>query len=198
MVDFSLGGISQYFGGGSLTSIISTIVWFTIIVAVFAVIIIFVRNRIKYRYYCEVYKRRQFNWQTGNPESEKIQGKAGYFKQGDLPVFKIQYGLMPWQKVIIKKLPDPRYMQNKTAIYLQYNVGELVQAKKQIDWENSLITIEPVDSTTKAAAKAEMKEYSNILTVKNKLMENIGIISMGFILVAGIVAYYFISKACGA
>lgn len=196
--DSLIPDVGGWFSAGAINQTVAVTVWTVIIFSALVIIGVIIRNIVKYRYYGEIYKRRQFNWSTGEPESEKVSGKAGYFKKGDLPVFKVNYGWMPWQKIVIKKLPDPRYMQNKTAVFLQYNVDELVQAKKVIDWDTNEIKIEPVDSTTKAAAKQDMKEYSNILTVKNKLMENIGIISMGFILVAGIVAFYFISKACAA
>ena len=190
--------VSGYLSSGSVNQIVLTTVWTVIIFGVIVLIGMFIRDRVKYRYRGEVYKRRQFNWATGMPESEKIEGSAGYFRQRELPIFKIRYGFMPWQRVVIKKLPDPRYMQNRTATFLQYNIGELVQAKKEIDWDTGTIKIQPIDSTTKAAAKAEMNQYSSILSVKSKLMENIAIISMGFILIAGIVAFYFVSRACGS
>jgi hypothetical protein len=126
-----------------------------------------------------------------------VEGKAGYFKRGSTQVYRIKYGVMPWQQVDIKKLPDPRYMVDNKAFFMQYQVGELVQAKSIINWETGDIKIDPVDNTTKAAAKSELIEYADVFSKKSLLKENVGIVIMGFILVAGIVAIYFVSKACG-
>ena len=181
---------------GYFSGFIDTAVWSVLVLVILGVVATQIRNQIKYRYRGEIEKRRQFNWQTGNPEAERISGKAGYFKKKGEPIYRIKYGPMPWQIVDIKKLPDPQWMQGKTAYFLQYNVGELVQARKRIDWAKGSVIIEPVDSTTKAAAKQEMAAYSQILTTSNRWRENAGIIIMGIILISGIIALYFVSKAC--
>lgn len=188
--------LGNFANPGWVSSLLGVAFWSFIFLAVAIVAGIYVRGLIKYRYYGTVHKRRQDNYQ-GIPDSERIQGKAGYFKMGGLDVYRIKYGMWPWQIVNIKKLPDPRYMtaNKREAIFLQYNIGEYVQAKQTINWKKGEIEIEPVDSTTKGAAKQELQAYRSILD-SNKFKEYVGPIMMGLIFIAGIVALYFVQQAC--
>lgn len=194
--DGVLGGFKGLLPG-SVNEFVTLFIWGFLIFGSFISAIVFIRNKIKFRYRGEVLKRRQDSWQTGQPTSKILQGKAGYFKVRGINVFRIKYGIMPWQMIDIKKLPDPKYMEDNKAYFLQYNIGELVQARRVIDWETETMKIIPVDSTTKDAAKTELKQYNDIFTTKNRLAENMGIAVLGFILIAGIIAFYFVSKACG-
>lgn len=196
MVDWN-----SLFSVGVLTSTLTMAFWVFLGLMVIAGVWVFARERLVYKYWGEVEKRRAVDWRTNIPTSEVVRGKAGYIKTKDGHVFKIKWGIMPWQNIVIKKLPNPKYMVGNTAYFIQYDVGEIVQAKKVIEWdyldpEKGRIIIEPVDSNTKAAAKLDMKEYSMVFKVTDKLKENMGIIIMGFILVAGIISIYFVNKAC--
>ena len=195
MVDYS-NIINNWFSAAGINQFITMFLWGFGGIAVIALGAKFIRDKIKYRYHGVVQKRRQVDWMTGQPSSKKVEGKAGYFQSNGRPIFRIKYGWMPWQVIDIKKLPDPNYMQDETAYFLQYNVGEYAQAKMNINWETETIKIEPVDSTTKAAAKQELSDYSFVFSASNKLKENLGIAIMGFLLIAGIIAYYFVNKAC--
>lgn len=190
-----LGG--KFIPSGNLGDFVGMLVWGFIFLAAVIVVVIMVKNFVKYRYAGEVYKRRQNDPLTGEPQSVVISGKAGYFKKNGIPTFRIKYGFLPWQQVEIMKLPDPKYMVGNKAIFYQYNIGEIVQAKAVMDWNKGDVIIEPVDSTTKAAAKLEVSQYSAIFSTKKLLQENAGIVIMGFLFIAGIVAMYFVSKTCG-
>lgn len=195
MVNYS-SVISGWFSASSIDQLISMFLWGFLFIGVLAMSVKLIRDKVKYKYHGVVQKRRQVDWMTGQPSSKKVEGKAGYFKSNGRPIFRIKYGWMPWHVIDIKKLPDPNYMQDNTAYFLQYNVGEYTQAKMNIDWDTETIKIEPVDSTTKAAAKQELSDYSFVFAASNKLKENLGIAIMGFLLIAGLIAYYFVNKAC--
>ena len=154
--DGLLGGFSGLVPT-SVEQFVSLFVWGFLVLGGLIFGIVFIRNKIKYKYRGEILKRRQDSWQTGQPDSKIITGKAGYFKVRGISVFRINYGMFPWQSIDIKKLPDPQYMEDNKAYFLQYNVGELVQAKRIVNWNNKEMSIIPVDSTTKDAAKTELK-----------------------------------------
>lgn len=194
--DGLLGGFSGLLPT-SVDQFVSLFIWGFLGFGGFIFAIIYIRNKVKYKYRGEILKRRQDSWQSGEPASKILEGKAGYFKVKGISVFRINYGIMPWQSIDIKKLPDPKFMEDNKAYFLQYNVGELVQAKRMVDWENKGMSIIPVDSTTKDAAKVELKQYSDIFNTRSKLQENMGIAVLGFVLIAGIIAFYFVSRACG-
>ena len=185
------------FSSFNLGSYVSTFIWGIVFFFVFLVAIMFARNYFKYRVYSgEVFKRRQNDPITGQPQAQLIEGKAGYFKKKGRPIFRIKFGMMPWQIIDIMKLPDPGHMVGNKATFYQYNVGEILQAKKILDWNKGLFKIEPVDSTTKSAAKSELRDYTAIFSTQRLLRENAAIGIMGLILVSGIIAMYFVSKAC--
>lgn len=190
--------INQLLAVGVWQQFLGLFVWLVLGLGGLITIIVFIRQKIKYSYKGVVFRRRSNDPETGIPQADMIQGKAGYFNKGNNRIFRIRYGAMPWQVVEIKKTPNPKYMNiRNTAYFMQYDEGQLVQVKVDLDWENALMKISPVDSTTKAAAKLELSEFNRIFTTSNRLKENMGIFIMGFILVAGIVAFYFVSKACG-
>jgi hypothetical protein len=197
MVDFNFG---QFLNVGTLTATLQMAFWVFIVIIVLVVIWVVARERMVYKYWGEVEKRRQDDWRTGEPTTEIVRGKAGYIKQKNGTVFRIKWGWLPWQHINILKLPNPKYMKGNTAYFIQYDINELVQARKHIEWDyetgSGRIVIEPVDSNTKAAAKMEIKDYSMVFKVTDKFKENAGIIIMGFILVAGIISLYFVNKAC--
>lgn len=184
----------------TIVSALQMAFWVFILIFVIGIIWYFARERLVYKYWGEIEKRRSDDWRTGEPTSDIVRGKAGYIKTKQGHVFKIKWGMMPWQNVTVMKLPNPKYMKGNTAYFIQYDVGELVQAKKNIVWDydtgTAKVEIEPVDSNTKAAAKMEIKDYSMVFKVTDRLKENMGIVIMGFILVAGIISIYFVNKAC--
>jgi len=188
--------VTGWFSASSVESLITTFVWSFGAIIIIALIGFFIRDKIKYKYYGEVHKLRQNSWESGAPSSKIVKGKAGYFVSKGLPVFRIRFGPMPWQLIDIKKLPDPAYMQDSTAFFLQYNVGEYVQSKVIIDYETDEIKIEPVDSTTKAGAKQDLAAFSRVFETSSRLQENMGIAVMGFVMIGGLIAYYFVNKAC--
>lgn len=197
MVDYS-AIINNWFSGQNFSALLTMFMWSFGALIIIGVSIKVIKDLIKYQYRGVVQKRRQSDWMTGNPSSRKVEGKAGYFTEKGLPVFRIKYGLMPWQIINIKKLPDTEYMQDNTAYFLQYNVGEFVQAKLNIDWDTETVKVEPVDSTTKAGAKQDLVSYNNIFNTRSRLQENLGIAILGFIIVGGLIAYYFVNQACSA
>lgn len=179
------------------SSFIGTIVYGFLFILGVSFLILFIKNLYKYRYRGAIYRRRQNSQITGRPQSILVEGKAAYVKSRGLDAFRIKWGFFPWQSMDILKLPDPEHMTGNKAIFLQYNIGEVIQARQEIDWNKSTMKITPVDSTTKSAAKIEMNAYSNILSTRKLLQENAGIAIMGFILIAGIIAMWFVSKTCG-
>lgn len=188
--------VTGWFSASSVESVITTFLWSFGALIVIAIILFYIRDKIKYKYYGQVLKLRQNEWGTGEPSSKIIRGKAGYFKSKGLPIFRINFGPMPWQTIDIKKLPDPAYMQDETAFFLQYNLDEYVQSKMVIDYETNTIKVEPVDSTTKAGAKQDLAAFSKVFETNSRLQENMGIAVMGFVMIGGLIAYYFVNKAC--
>ncbi len=182
--------------GGQVTSLLGTFIWGLLLFGIFVVAILMVRNRMVMRYAGEIHLMRQDDWETNAPSSKILKGKAGYIGSKKVgQIFRIKYGPMPWHVIDIKKLPDPRYMVGNTAYFLQYNIGELVQAKKIVNWSTEEITISPVDSTTKAAAKSELMNYNSILNWQRMTPQMMAIASLTIVLVAGIIVFFFLSKA---
>lgn len=186
--EFSIAGANSY---------IYMLVYGLLFFGGILVLIMVVRNFLKFKYYAVVHRIRQNDPHSGKPTSAILRGKAGYFYKKGRDVFVIKYGMMPWQRIQINKLPNPKYMEDNVVTFIQYNVGELTQAKTILNWKMGDVEIQPVESSTKAAAKQELKELISIFNIKSKLQENSGILIMGFVLIAGIIAFYFISKACG-
>ncbi len=187
--------ISQYipnFGSFSLSSFVSILLWGTLLAAGLGFAIKFIRDKIKYQYQGEIFRRRQNNYE-GLPQSTNVSGKAGYFKtKTGRTVFRIKWGLMPWQVTELAKLPDPNYMVGNKVYYLQLNKDNLVQAKIGIDW-NAGLKLEPVEDDLKYGAMLDIYEKDRILDTKKLTPLTVGIAVMGFILVTGLIVYYFIT-----
>lgn len=173
------------------------VMWMTIIGAVIGAVSYWIRNKLKYKYYGEINKRRQIIEDTGMPTSKHIEGKAGYFntkKKGR--VFRIKYGLMPWHVIELKKKPLPEYMVDNKVYYNQYNEGQLIQAKAKIDWETDEFKIEPVDDNLSDEILYDIERREKVLNVNNVNKPMIvGMTVLGLIIVAGIIVFWFLSKA---
>lgn len=186
-------------GSVNFGSFAKTLIWGLIIIICVTAIGILVKNKIKYQYYGVVFKRRQNDPLSGLPQSSMLQGKAGYFrKRSGKTVYRIKYGVAPWMKIETSKLPDPEYMIGNCAYYQQIQKDNYVQCHVGVDWKMGEIKISPVDDDTKFAARLEMEENRNILTVRSMSPVTVGMIVMGLIIVAGIVVFYFLSRAGGA
>jgi len=180
--------------GVNLGSMVWTIIWIIGVGAVLTLIGMFIRNRLKYVYYGLVFKRRQENLE-GIPQAMTVQGKAGYFKRkSGKSVFRIKYGVMPWQKIETSQLPDPKYMLGNTVILLQLQKDNFTQAKIKVDWEGSF-SLEPIDDSLKFDALLELSEVDNVLATKKMTPVTVGMFIIGLIIVAGIIVYYFLGKA---
>ena len=178
---------------GSLGSFIKILLWGGIFGIGIAGTIIFIRNKIKYQYFGEIFKRRQEDFSTGIPQTKYVAGKAGYFNKKGKTIFRIKYGLTPWQQVELSKLPDPKYMVGNKVYYLQLNKDNLVQAKMDIDWSGEM-TLEPVEDDLKYGAMLDICEKDRILDTKRLGPITVGMIVMGLILVTGIIVFYFLGK----
>lgn len=189
--------IGKIISPGTIDQFLAWFTWGFLTLALVATVGIIIRNKLKYQYYGEVIKRRQSNWQDGEPDGKIIRGKAGYFNQKGKRVFRIKHGWKPWEMMTLRSLPDPAFMQDNTAYFIQFNEGEVVQAQRIIDWTSGTDRIIPVSNTTKAGAKEELRSYGKIFTKQSKLQENMGIAIMGFILISAIISLYFVQKACG-
>lgn len=186
--------VSSYFPNiGSLSNFIPMLVWGIIFGGVLIVAVIFIRNKLKYVYYGIIFKRRQ-SLEEGIPESKVLKGKAGYFNKKGKSVFRIKYGIKPWDMVELNKLPDPNYMLDNLAVYEQLNKDNLVQCKMDIDWDGGL-KIVPVEEDLKYGALIDIYEKDKVLDTKKISTTTVGMIIIGMILVAGIIVYYFLSKA---
>ena len=180
--------------GINLGSMVWTMIWIICGGAVLTLVGIFVRNRMKYVYYGLVFKRRQESIE-GIPQAMIVQGKAGYFKRkSGKSVFRIKYGMMPWQKIETSQLPDPKYMMGNTVILLQLQKDNYAQAKVKVNWEGEF-NLEPIDDSLKFDALLELSEIDKVLATKKMSPVTVGMVVIGLIIVAGIIVYYFLGKA---
>lgn len=149
--------------------------------------------KFKYIYRVEIFKRRQDY--DGIPTSVTNSGIAGYFKKKTgKTVFRIRYGLRPSQVIELSKLPDPKYMVGNKVTYLQLNKDNFVQAKVDIDWSGKF-KLEPVEDDLKFSAQLDINEKQKILDSTKLKPIVVGMIVLGAILIAGIIVFYFLSKA---
>jgi len=193
-----IGGIIPSGSGSMMGSMLSTFMWTLIVGSVIAIIIIIAKNKIKYQYYGIVFKRRQEGI-DGTPQAMIVQGKAGYFKtKSGRTVFRIKYGMMPWQKIETSTLPDPKYIMGNTVIILQVQKDNFAQAKIKINWEgNQDFKLEPIDDSIKFDALQELNEIDRVLDTKKISPMTVGMVIIGLIIVTGIIVYYFLGKAGG-
>lgn len=154
----------------------------------------FVMNlKFKYTYRAEIFKKRQDY--DGVPSSLVNWGIAGYFKKRTgKTVFRIKYGIRPSQTIELSKLPDPSHMIGNKVVYLQLNKDNFVQAKVTIDWKGNY-KLEPVEDDLKYSAEIDINEKLKILDNTKMKPVIVGMIVMGMIIVAGIIVFYFLSKA---
>jgi len=178
----------------SWQSLISTFIWSIILIGVITIAAIYIRNNIKYKYFGIVFRRRQSI--NGRPESVINYGKAGYFvnRKKGRTVFKIKYGKMPWQQFELHKLPDPEFMIGNIVAYEQLNKDNLVQCKIDVDWSGNL-NLKPVEDDLKHAAYLDFYEKQQTLNISKLTPLTVGFIVLGVILTAGIIVFYFLSKA---
>jgi len=193
MAGFDLGSFIP--SVGSIGSFIKVILWGLVLGGGIATAIVLIRNKVKYQYKGEVFKRRQDDFDSGIPQTKHIEGKAGYFKKKGKTIFRIKYGAMPWQQIELSKLPDPKYMVGNKVYYLQLNKDNLVQAKMNIDWAGTGMSLEPVEDDLKYGAMLDIYEKDRILDTKRLTPLTIGMIIMGLIMVTGIIVFYFLGKA---
>ena len=180
---------------GNIASFVKVFLWVFIIGGGLGFIILLIRNKVKYQYIGEIFKRRQEDFETNIPQSKFIFGKAGYFKKGrGKTVFRIKYGMMPWQQIELSKLPDPKYMVGNKVYYLQLNKDNLVQAKMTIDWAGE-IKLEPVEDDLKYGAMQDLYEMDQALETKRLNPVTVGLMIMGLIIVTGIIVFYFLGQA---
>ncbi len=181
--------------GINTSSMIWTVIWIIGAGIVLTVLVVFIKNRLKYVYYGLVFKRRQDNIE-GVPQAMTVQGKAGYFKRkSGKTVFRIKYGMMPWQKIETSQLPDPKYMLGNTVAFLQLQKDNFAQAKMKVNWEGETFKLEPIDDSLKFDALLELSEIDKVLATKKMAPVTVGMVVIGLILVAGIIVYYFLGKA---
>lgn len=189
------GSLTGYLPSFSGSSLIPTLLWGLLLIGGTVLAIMFIKNRLKYKYYGLVFKRRQESF-DGLPQAMLVQGKAGYFKtKTGKTVFRIKYGIMPWMKVQTSQLPDPQYMLGNTVIILQLQKDNYTQAKIAVDWEGSNFKLEPIDDSLKYDAMLELSEIDKVLDNKKLSPITVGLIIMGLIIVSGIVVFYFLGKA---
>ena len=188
----------DWFSFNSMSSFITTLIWGALVITIVTFIAILIRNKVKYTYYGYIYKKRQDDFYTNIPESKTVQGKAGYFNKKGKTVFRIKFGMMPWQQIELSKLPDPTYMIDNNVYYLQLNKDNYVQAEMKIDWEGEVrkLSLEPVEDDLKYGAKLDLAEKDRILNPKSTLEKITPFIVLGLIIFAGIITMYFIQKGC--
>lgn len=180
--------------GFSLDSFVKMLLWGSLIGGGLGITIKILKDKIKYQYFGVILRKRQ-SLEEGIPETKTVWGKAGYFKKrSGKSVFRIKYGAMPWQQVELSKLPDPSYMIDKIVAYEQLNKDNLVQCKIKIDWDGGL-NIEPVEDDLKYGAMLDMYEKGKTLDASKLTPMVVGMTILGFILVAGIIVFYFLTKA---
>lgn len=178
----------------SLNSFVSMFLWGSLIGGGIGIGIKLLRDKIKYQYFGIILRRRQ-SLEEGIPETKTVWGKAGYFtKRSGKSVFRIKYGVMPWQQVELSKLPDPQHMIDRIVAYEQLNKDNLVQCKIGIDWDGGL-NIEPVEDDLKYGAMLDIYDKGKALDTSKITPMVVGMTILGFILVAGIVVFYFLTKA---
>ena len=190
-----LGGLGSMLPDfGSWQSLVSTLIWGLVLIGGITFGAIWVRNKIKYQYFGIVLRRRQSLSKL--PESVISYGKAGYFvnKKKGRTVFRIKYGKMPWQMFELSKLPDPEFMVGNMVIYEQLNKDNLVQCKMDVDWSGGL-SLKPVEDDLKHAAYLDFYEKEQVLSTSRLTPLTVGFIVLGVILTAGIIVFYFLSKA---
>ena len=193
---FSLNSLVPEMGNFAVASFLKILLWGSLIFGGIAIVIGTIKNKLKYQYFGIIFRRRQ-SLEEGIPESKVVWGKAGYFtKKSGRSVFRIKYGLMPWQKVELSKLPNPKYMMDKIVTYEQLNKDNLVQCNMKVDWDGGL-NIEPVEDDLKYGAMLDLYEKGKTLDNKTLSPTVIGMMIIGLILVAGIIVFYFISKKGG-
>lgn len=194
---FDLGSITSSIipSGVNTSSMVWTIIWIIVAGVVLTALVIFIKNKLKYVYYGLVFKRRQENIE-GVPQAMTVQGKAGYFKRkSGKTVFRIKYGLMPWQKIETSQLPDPKHMLGNTVAFLQLQKDNFAQARMKVDWEGQGFKLEPIDDSLKFDALLELSEIDKVLETKKIAPVTVGMFIIGLIIVAGIIVYYFLGKA---
>jgi len=180
----------------SVGSVINVAIWGLVIGVTISVLVTLIKNKIKYKYVGEVFKRRQSIQGGEEPSSEIYGGKAGYFKNKKTKrtVFRIKYGLMPWHIIELNKLPDPKYMIGNKVYYQQLNKDNFVQAKMDVDWEGKF-KLTPVEDDTKSMAMMDIYDKQQVLNTSKLTPITVGFVVMGVILVTGIVVFYFLGKA---
>ena len=191
-----LTSISQYVPAiDSWGSIIKILIWGLLLGVSVGMIIKVIRDKLKYQYQGEIFKRRQSD-SEGIPSAVNLSGKAGYFKDKKTGriIFRIKFGLMPWQQVQLNKLPDPKYMIGNKVYYVQLNKDNLVQAKLDVDW-NGKFTLNPVEDDLKAMAMMDIKDKESALNVTKMTPLVVGMVVMGLIIMSGIIVFYFLGKA---
>ena len=192
----ALSSISQYIPAvDSWGSIINILVWGLVLGVSIGVIVKVIRDKLKYKYQGEIFKRRQSDVE-GIPDAVNLNGKAGYFKDRKTgrTIFRIKFGAMPWQQVQLNKLPDPKYMIGNKVYYVQLNKDNLVQAKLDVDW-NGKFTLNPVEDDLKAMAMMDIKDKESALNVTKMTPLVVGMVVMGLIIMSGIIVFYFLGKA---
>lgn len=192
--------IMSWFSASSIGTVLTFLLYGAIVLIPLVGVGIWIRNKYKYKYEGEVHKRRERDPVTGEPQSKKLEGPAGYFqdKQG-ATVFRIKYGWKPWDIIETRELPDPEHMSNDNrAIYLQYDKDNLVQAKKKIDWDVGDVKIKPISDNLKWSAQQDILAQERTLhsgsTLKRRMME-LG--ALVLIILGGIIVFYFNTQACG-
>ena len=192
------GSFGSIFNIESMGSFVSTILWGSIIIIGVTLIAVVIRNKIKYQYYGYIYKRRQNDFETELPTSKTVQGKAGYFNKKGKTVFRIKFGMAPWQQIELTKLPDPNFMIGNNVYYIQLNKDNYVQAEMKIDWEGNerKLSLEPIEDDLKYGAKLDLAEKSAILNPKSTAEKIVPFLVLGLIIFAGIITMYFIQKGC--
>ncbi len=197
-----MDGISGTLGGFSMAGVMQflmIIVWGIIIIVPITVIALAIRNHMKYAYTARVFKRRQGDPFSGLPQSKKIEGKAGYFKRRKTgqTVFRIKFGKMPWQQIEVTKMPNPDHMQGNEVTYLQVQKDNFIQARSEIDWQTATTRIYPVEDDTTYGVNLDMKQKGTVLSSSGERFKQNALMVGGMVmlLVAGIIVFYFLSKA---
>ncbi len=179
--------------GDMLGSFVKVLLWGGVIGLLLSVAKFGIDLKFKYIYRAEIFKKRQDS--DGIPTSIINYGIAGYFKKrSGKTVFRIRYGIRPSQIIELSKLPDPNYMIGNKVVYLQLNKDNFVQAKVSIDW-NGKYQLEPVEDDLKFSAELDINEKLRVLDSSKMKPVIVGMIVMGMIIVAGIIVFYFLSKA---
>ena len=191
---FDINSLMPNLGTFSTVSFIKMLIYGSLIGGCLGFAIKFIKDKIKYQYFGIILRRRQ-SLEQGIPESKVVFGKSGYFtKKGGKSIFRIKYGSMPWQHVELSKLPDPEHMIDRFVVYEQLNKDNLVQCKIDIDWDGGL-KIEPVEDDLKYGAMIDIYDKERILETKKLTPMVVGMLVIGLILVAGIIVFYFLTKA---